>query len=105
MLTELLNNLMTPCYWICRDYYAGIVLFTLITKILLFPISLWCQKNALTMVALMPEMMLETAAFDLEAIPLDPPQHRTIGLATLPIKETTLLVRTFIAFCKSYEFN
>lgn len=58
MLTELLNNLMTPCYWICRDYYAGIVLFTLITKILLFPISLWCQKNALTMVALMPEMNL-----------------------------------------------
>jgi hypothetical protein len=28
----------------------------------------------------------------------------TIGLATLPIKETTLLVRTFIAFCKSYDF-
>ena len=56
-------------------------------------------------IALMPEMMLETAAFDLEAIPLEPPQHRTIGLATLPIKETTLLVRTFIAFCKSYEFN
>ena len=29
----------------------------------------------------------------------------TIGLATLPIKETTLLVRTFIAFCKSYDFQ
>ena len=56
-------------------------------------------------IALMPEMMLETAAFDLAAIPLDPPQHRTIGLATLPIKETTLLVRTFIAFCKHYEFD
>ena len=56
-------------------------------------------------IALMPEMMLETASFDLEAIPLDPPQYRTIGLATLPIKETTLLVRTFIAFCKSYDFD
>ena len=56
-------------------------------------------------IALMPEMMLETAAFDLETVPLDPPQHRTIGLATLPIKETTLLVRTFIAFCKSYDFD
>ncbi len=56
-------------------------------------------------IALMPEMMLETAAFDLEAVPLEPPQHRTIGLATLPIKETTLLVRTFIAFCKSYDFD
>ena len=56
-------------------------------------------------IALMPEMMLETAAFDLAAIPFDPPQQRTIGLATLPIKETTLLVRTFIAFCKSYDFD
>ena len=56
-------------------------------------------------IALMPAMMLETTAFDLAAIPLDPPQRRTIGLATLPIKETTLLVRTFIAFCKSYSFD
>ena len=56
-------------------------------------------------IALMPEMMLATAAFDLAAIPLKPQQHRTIGLATPPIKETTLLVRTFIAFCKSFDFR
>ena len=56
-------------------------------------------------IALMPEMMLETASFDLDAIPLDPAQRRTIGLATLLIKETTLLVRTFVAFCKGYDFN
>lgn len=56
-------------------------------------------------IALMPEMMLTTAAFDLAAIPLKPQQHRTIGLATPPIKETTLLVRTFIAFCKSFDFR
>ena len=54
-------------------------------------------------IALMPEMMLRTAGFDLIAIPLDPPQHRTIGLATLPIKETTLLVRTFVAFCRGLK--
>jgi len=54
-------------------------------------------------IALMPEMMLRTAGFDLVAIPLDPPQHRTIGLATLPIKETTLLVRTFVAFCRGLK--
>ena len=35
-------------------------------------------------IALMPEMMLATAAFDLAAIPLKPQQHRTIGLATPP---------------------
>ncbi len=55
-------------------------------------------------IALMPEMMLQTAGFELAAVSLDPPQHRTIGLATLPIKETTLLVRTFVAFCKSWDF-
>ena len=54
-------------------------------------------------IALMPEMMLRTAGFDLVAIPLDPPQHRTIGLATLPIKETTLLGRTFVAFCRGLK--
>ena len=56
-------------------------------------------------IALMPEMMLTTAAFDLAAIPLKPQQHRTIGLSTPPIKETTLLVRTFVAFCKTFDFG
>ena len=56
-------------------------------------------------IALMPEMMLTTAAFDLAAIPLKPQQHRTIGLATPPIKETTLLVRTFVAFCITFDFG
>lgn len=56
-------------------------------------------------IALMPEMMLTTAAFDLAAIPLKPQQHRTIGLATPPIKETTLLARTFVAFCKTFDFG
>lgn len=43
-------------------------------------------------------------AFDLVALPLKPRQHRTIGLATLPLKEQTLLVRTFAAFCKGCSF-
>ena len=55
-------------------------------------------------IALMPEMMLATAAFDLAAVPLRPRQHRTIGLATPPLKETTLLVRAFTAFCQDFDF-
>jgi len=35
---------------------AAIVLFTLITKIILFPVSLWTGRNSLKMVALMPEL-------------------------------------------------
>ena len=52
-------------------------------------------------VALMPELMFRTASFDLAGISLDPPQHRTVGLATLSVKEKPLLIRTFVAFCKS----
>ena len=55
-------------------------------------------------IALMPELMLQTASFDLSCIPLDPPQHRTIGIAALPVRETPLLIRTFIAFCRSLSF-
>ena len=55
-------------------------------------------------IALMPELMLQTASFDLSCIPLDPPQHRTIGIAALPVRETPLLIRTFIAFCRSFSF-
>ena len=47
-----------------------------------------------------PDMMVRTASFDLVQIPLNPRQFRTIGIASLPSSETTLLVRTFIGFCK-----
>ena len=56
-------------------------------------------------IAIMPELMLSTAGFDLAVVPLDPPQFRTIGLAALPIKEPTLLMRTFRDFCRNYDFS
>jgi YidC/Oxa1 family membrane protein insertase len=55
-LADILEYLMSWCYALCDNYYVAIVLFTLATKVIQFPISLWCQKNALTMVALMPEI-------------------------------------------------
>lgn len=56
-------------------------------------------------IALMPEMMVRTASFDLVRIPLEPRQYRTIGIASLPSSETTLLVRTFIGFCEEALTN
>lgn len=56
-------------------------------------------------IALMPELMLRTASFGLTARPLSPGQHRTIGLASLPLKESSLLLRTFAAFCSSFSFS
>ena len=45
---------MDLCYRMCDNYWIAIVLFTAITKIILLPLSLWCQKNAVTMVKIMP---------------------------------------------------
>ena len=42
---------MVPNHWV------DIVLFTLITKILQYPVSLWCQANSLKMVSLMPKSL------------------------------------------------
>jgi len=47
--------LMSWCHSWCPDYWWDIVIFTVITKVLQFPISLWCHVNGLKMVSLMPE--------------------------------------------------
>ena len=46
--------LMDWCHSWCPNWWADIVIFTFFTKILQFPVSLWCQVNALKMVQLMP---------------------------------------------------
>ncbi len=47
--------LMDWCHSWCPNWWADIVIFTFLTKILQFPVSLWCQVNSLKMVQLMPE--------------------------------------------------
>ena len=46
--------IMDLCHQLVPNYWVDIVLFTLITKVLQYPISLWCQSNSLKMVSLMP---------------------------------------------------
>ena len=47
---------MLFCRYLTDNYWIAIVLFTFLTKIILFPLSLWCHKNSLEMVSLMPEI-------------------------------------------------
>ena len=54
-LVEFFSWLMEWCHSWCPNYWADIVIFTFITKVIQFPLSLWCQANALKMVSLMPE--------------------------------------------------
>ena len=45
---------MDWCYRIVPNHWLDIVMFTFITKVLLFPLSLWGHRNSLAMVAVMP---------------------------------------------------
>jgi len=59
-MTELIARpmvwLLGICYQIVGGYVGAIALFTLLTKVILFPISLWSHINSLKMVSLLPEI-------------------------------------------------
>ena len=48
--------LLNSCCHIFGVYTVSIIAFTLLTKVILFPISLWTHRNSLRMVALTPEL-------------------------------------------------
>ena len=54
-LVQFFAWLMDWCHSWCPNWWADIVIFTFLTKVLQFPVSLWCQVNSLKMVQLMPE--------------------------------------------------
>lgn len=51
-----LSVLMEFCYQLVGNYALAIVLFTLLTKIILLPLSLWTHKNGIAMVCMTPEL-------------------------------------------------
>lgn len=59
-MTELIARpmvwLLGICYQIVGGYVGAIALFTLLTKVILFPISLWSHINSLKIVSLLPEI-------------------------------------------------
>lgn len=48
--------LIQNCYIFFNDYSISIILFTFLTKLFLFPITLWTHRNSLKMVSLMPAL-------------------------------------------------
>lgn len=56
IIGEGFGGVMYLCYQIMHNYGLTIVLFTLITKIILLPISIMVQKNSIKMVKMYPEM-------------------------------------------------
>ena len=56
ILEEFMRIIMGFSYNITQNYLYAIILFTFITKILLFPINIIVQKNGIKMVRMMPEL-------------------------------------------------
>ncbi len=53
---DALEWIMNQCYGLIGNYGFAIVLFTLISKIILLPISVWVQKNSIKMIGMQPEI-------------------------------------------------
>lgn len=51
-----LGYLMFYCYQLVKNYAVAIVLFTLLTKVVLWPLSVWVQKNSVKIVQITPEL-------------------------------------------------
>ena len=62
-LAHIFGYLMNWCYALLPNWVAAIALFTLITKIILIPVSLWSNANGLKMVSIMPEINRIKARF------------------------------------------
>ena len=56
VLSVTLGELMYLCYKFISNYAVAIILFTLITKIILLPVSIWLQKNSVKIVRITPEI-------------------------------------------------
>lgn len=56
ILELLLGALLKICYEITGEFGAAIIIFTLCSKIILLPISIWVHKNSIKVVAMQPEI-------------------------------------------------
>ncbi len=48
--------IINACNSVFGNYWISIIVFTLITKIILLPLSIWVQKNSIKQVVMMPEI-------------------------------------------------
>lgn len=62
-LGQLLGWLMRWCYELTASYGIAILLFTVVTKIIMFPLSVMQQKNSIKMVKLQPDINLIKAQY------------------------------------------
>lgn len=55
-ISNIMGFLMGGCYYITSNYGLALILFTILTKLILFPVSLLIQKNSIKMMKFQPEL-------------------------------------------------
>lgn len=56
VIGNVFGRIMAGCYQVVQDYGLTIIVFTLLSKIIMLPISIIVQKNSIKMVKMYPEM-------------------------------------------------
>lgn len=56
LIGQLLGYVIRPCYDLMHNYGWAILLFVLLSKFVLLPISIWVQKNGIKLVQMQPEI-------------------------------------------------
>ena len=56
LISSLLSIVLKGCFYITQNYGLSIILFTLFTKLFLFPLSVFIQKNSIRMVQIQPHI-------------------------------------------------
>jgi len=51
-----LGYILYACFWVIGSFGWAIIVFTLLTKVLLLPLSVMAQRNAITMVRIRPDL-------------------------------------------------
>lgn len=55
-ISEIMGFFMHVCYAVTGNYGVAIIIFTILTKVLLFPVNVLIQKNSIKMVCMQPEI-------------------------------------------------
>ena len=62
-LGKIFGPVMSLCYSMFKNYGIAIIVFTILTKLLLFPLSYWLQINSIKIVKMYPELNRIKARF------------------------------------------
>jgi len=58
-----MGYLMNVCYNLIHSYWFSILLFTIITRVIILPITIWVHKNGIKMVKMQPEINFMKARY------------------------------------------